>query len=63
MTSNQFYSSGKSAYNSQLEKDFLSLKKEINQSINLSEKEKAIKISTLEKTFLRKKKRAEYFNF
>lgn len=63
MRTNQFYSSGKSAYTSQLEKDFFAQKKEIQESEKISEKDKIAKITRLEKSILRKKRRADYFNF
>ena len=63
MQTNQFHSSGKTTYKFQLEKELLSQKRKILQSKNLSKEEKKTTISTLEKSFLRKKKRLDYFNF
>jgi hypothetical protein len=60
---NQLHASGKSTYKSNLKKEFRLQKREVQQSNELSESEKEIKISTLENAFLKKKKRSDYFNF
>lgn len=60
---NQLHASAKSTYTSNLEEEFRLKKLEIQQSKELSENEKEIKISILKNTFLKKKKRSDYFNF